>query len=188
MMNQPTPLDTQTTVAVLLSACPQAAAMLLRHHVSCIGCDMAVFDTLEDVARNYNLNLGILMHEINQVASSPTPAPTPTQEHLMDTPYTFFPNIGGTVAAIPDESIVSRTVFRGEDNLKAIVFAFAPGQELSEHTASVPAIIQILEGECTLTLGEDRYEVQAGAWARMPAQLKHSVLAKTPVKILLIML
>lgn len=104
----------------------------------------------------------------------------------MNSSYTFFPDIANTIASIPDESIVSRTVYR-DDGLKAIVFAFAPGQELSEHTASVPAVIQILEGECILTLGDDRYEVKAGAWARMPANLKHSILAKTPLKMLLLM-
>jgi quercetin dioxygenase-like cupin family protein len=102
------------------------------------------------------------------------------------TPYTFFPEIAGTIDSIPTESIVSRTVYRDEQ-MKAIVFAFAPGQELSEHTASVPAIIQILEGECDLTIGSDHYSVKAGAWARMPANMPHSIVANTTVKMLLIM-
>ena len=105
----------------------------------------------------------------------------------MSTDYTFFPEIAEAIRDIPEESIVSRTIFH-DDQLNAMVFAFAPGQQLSEHAASVPAVIQILEGECTLTLGEDRYEVKAGAWARMPAHLKHSIVAKTPVKMLLLML
>lgn len=105
----------------------------------------------------------------------------------METPYTFFEEINNSIETIPTESIVSRTIYR-DDHLKAIVFAFAPGQELSEHTASVPAIIQILDGECELTLGKDRFEVKAGAWARMPANLPHSIFARTPVKMLLLML
>lgn len=105
----------------------------------------------------------------------------------MTTPYTFFQDIAGTIDSIPSESIVSRTVYRDEQ-LKAIVFAFAPGQELSEHTASVPAIIQILEGECELSIGSDQYSVKNGAWARMPANMPHSVVATTAVKMLLIML
>ena len=105
----------------------------------------------------------------------------------METPYTFFEEINSAIDSIPTESIVSRTIYR-DDHLKAIVFAFAPGQELSEHTASVPAIIQILDGECELTLGTDHYQVKAGAWARMPANLPHSIMAHTPVKMLLLML
>jgi quercetin dioxygenase-like cupin family protein len=107
----------------------------------------------------------------------------------MTAPYTYFANIAEAIDAIPTESIVSRTIYRdAETNMKAIVFAFAPGQELSEHTASVPAIIHILDGECEMTLGSDRFDASAGAWARMPANLAHSILARTPVKMLLIML
>ncbi len=104
----------------------------------------------------------------------------------MEKQYTFFPDLDATVEQIPDESIVSRTIFRG-DGMKAIVFAFAPGQELSEHTASVPAIIHILEGECELTLGPDSFQAGPGAWAAMKPNLAHSLLAKTPVRMLLIM-
>lgn len=103
------------------------------------------------------------------------------------TPYTLLNNINQAVLEIPLDSIVSRTIYR-DGSLKAIVFAFAPGQELSEHTASVPAIIQILEGEGEITLGEDHYEAQPGFWVWMPAKLPHSLLARTPVKMLLMML
>jgi len=91
------------------------------------------------------------------------------------------------IADIPSDSIVSRTLL-GNPHLKAVLFGFAAGQELSEHTASVPAIIHILEGEATLTLGGQARPAGPGAWAYMPANLKHAVLAKTPVKMLLLML
>jgi quercetin dioxygenase-like cupin family protein len=105
----------------------------------------------------------------------------------MTTPYTLLNDINQAVTDITADSIVSRTVYR-DPGLKAIVFAFAPGQELSEHTASVPAIIQVLEGECEVTLGSDHFDARAGFWARMPARLPHSLLATTPVKMLLLML
>jgi quercetin dioxygenase-like cupin family protein len=101
--------------------------------------------------------------------------------------YTLLADIRQSVMEIPLDSIVSRTVYR-DSALKAIVFGFAPGQELSEHTASVPAIIEILEGECEVTLGEDHFEAQSGFWVRMPAKMPHSLLARTPVKMLLLML
>jgi quercetin dioxygenase-like cupin family protein len=103
------------------------------------------------------------------------------------TPYTFFPNIASSVETIPADTIVSKTVNR-EGGVKAIVFGFAPGQELSEHTASVPAVIQILQGEADLTLGTDHFSVGPGAWARMDANLPHSITARTPVVMLLLML
>jgi len=60
---------------------------------------------------------------------------------------------------------------------------------LSQHTASVPAMIQILEGECDLTVGATSYQGKPGTWVHMEANLPHSLLARTPVvKMLLIML
>ncbi len=101
--------------------------------------------------------------------------------------YHFQPDLTKAIPEIPSDSILSRTFFQDE-HFKAILFGFAPGQELSQHTASVPAIIHILSGEARLTLGEDSYEAQAGAWVHMPANLPHSLLARTPVSMLLLML
>ncbi len=101
--------------------------------------------------------------------------------------HTFFADLAQTIETIPTDSIVSRTIFK-DNQLKVIVFAFAPGQELSQHTASVPAMIQILEGECDLTVGDTSYPGKPGAWVHMDAYTPHSVLARTPVKMLLIML
>ena len=105
----------------------------------------------------------------------------------MDTDYKFIADLADQILEIQPDTIISRT-FYTDEQLKAILFGFAPGQELSEHTASVPAIIHIIEGEARLTLGKDPYNVQTGAWAHMPANLPHSVYAKTPTKMLLIML
>lgn len=101
--------------------------------------------------------------------------------------YTLIKSLGELVEPAGNESIVSRTFVRA-DGFKAILFGFDAGQELSEHTASVPAILQIVAGEATATLGDDVHELSAGAWAYMPSHLKHSVLARTPVKMLLLML
>ncbi len=100
--------------------------------------------------------------------------------------FFFSSNIADQIAEAPAESIVSKTFYDGE-RLRCILFSFAPGQELSEHTASVPAIIQILKGESRLTLGSEVMEAKAGAWAAMPANLPHSLLAHTAVTMLLIM-
>jgi quercetin dioxygenase-like cupin family protein len=105
----------------------------------------------------------------------------------MTTNHTLFPGLAETIETVPESSIVSRTILKA-DHFKAIVFAFAPGQELSQHTASVPAVIQILEGECALTIGEAAYEGKPGTWAYMEAGVPHSLLAKSAVKMLLIMM
>jgi quercetin dioxygenase-like cupin family protein len=102
----------------------------------------------------------------------------------MTSPHTFVPDLAGLLHDIAPDSIVSRTFYQ-DDQVKAILFGFAPGQELSEHTAAVPAAIQIVQGEATVTLGSDTYEAGPGAWAHMDARLPHSITAKTTVIMLL---
>jgi len=87
-------------------------------------------------------------------------------------------------AEIPADSILSRALYEDEQ-LKVVLFRFAAGQELSEHTASKPATIQVLEGEAQLQLGEEPVEAKAGAWIHMPAELPHSVKANTDLVLLL---
>ncbi|HIQ04150.1 MAG TPA: cupin domain-containing protein, partial [Anaerolineae bacterium] len=78
--------------------------------------------------------------------------------------------------------------FYADDQVKAVLFGFAAGQELSEHTASQPAILYFVQGEAHLTLGDDSMEAKAGTWVHMPPQLPHSIVAKTPVVMLLLLI
>ena len=87
----------------------------------------------------------------------------------------------------PEDGILTRTLFN-DDDVKAVIFGFGPDQELSEHTASMPAILHFIRGEATLTLGDDAVEAKAGTWVHMPANLKHSVQTKTSVVMLLLLL
>ena len=105
----------------------------------------------------------------------------------MTADYTYVPDISDLVTEVPDDSIVSRT-FYTDDRVKVILFGFAAGQELSEHTASQPAVLHFLQGEADLTLGDDEMEAQPGTWVHMPPNLAHSVVAKTPVVMLLLLM
>ena len=101
--------------------------------------------------------------------------------------YTYLNNLLNQVPDIPPDSIISRTLY-SDGQLKTILFAFAPGQELSEHTAAQMAILHFVEGEADLTLGEDTMSAQAGTWVHMPPHLPHSIVAKTSVVMLLMMM
>lgn len=48
----------------------------------------------------------------------------------------------------PADGILSRTIHQ-DDQTKAVVFGFGQGQELSEHTASTPAMLFFVKGEAT---------------------------------------
>lgn len=105
---------------------------------------------------------------------------------MTDSHYTIIPVLQNLVEEFQPESITSRNFYKG-DGMNAILFAFDAGQELSEHTASKSAILQIIEGEATVTLGEDTHKVSAGTWIQMPPHLKHSVYAESGLKMLLLM-
>jgi quercetin dioxygenase-like cupin family protein len=87
----------------------------------------------------------------------------------------------------PENGTLSRTIYQDE-HLKAVLFGFAAGQELSEHTASMPAILHFVKGEALITLGGNPSPASAGTWVHMPAKLPHSINAKTPVTMLLLLL
>ena len=87
----------------------------------------------------------------------------------------------------PDDGILTRTLYN-DDDVKAVIFGFGQGEELSEHTASMPAILQFISGEATLTLGDKTVEAQPGTWIHLATELNHSVQTKTPVVMLLLLL
>ena len=100
--------------------------------------------------------------------------------------YTYIVGLAKE-AESPDDGILSRKVF-DDEHVKAVIFGFGQGEELSEHTASMPAILHFIQGEATVSLGEDTVEAQPETWIHMPANLKHSIQAKTPVVMLLLLL
>jgi quercetin dioxygenase-like cupin family protein len=106
--------------------------------------------------------------------------------------FTFIPNIEGMIAAITPDSIVSRTVYQGPA-LRIIIFGFAAGQELSEHTSSKEAVLHFLRGEAAVTLGKtaeggESVTAGPGTLIRMKPGLPHSVLAQSDTLMLLSMM
>ncbi len=102
----------------------------------------------------------------------------------MNSTYTYVANLLQQIPEIPTDSILSRTFYQDE-LVRVVLFAFATGQELSEHTAATPAQLYFVQGEADLKLGSDSMKAQAGTWVRMPPHLPHSIIAKTPLVMLL---
>ena len=80
--------------------------------------------------------------------------------------------------------IVSRTVLH-TGNSRVVLFGFAEGQELSEHTSTQHAMIQILSGECEFSLAGKWHHLKAGDLLYMPPHLPHAVKATTQFSMLL---
>jgi quercetin dioxygenase-like cupin family protein len=100
--------------------------------------------------------------------------------------YTLIADVGGEVE-VPADGTLSRVLYK-DDRVRLVAFGFDTGQELTEHTAAVPALIQVVRGRFALTLGDDHTEIGPEAWVRMDPHLPHSLRALEPSVMLLTML
>jgi len=96
----------------------------------------------------------------------------------------------GKVLSLPDETqyapngIVSRTLLR-TDNSTLVLFGFGEGQELTEHTSTQHAVVQVLSGTCEFSLAGVPHQLKAGDLLYMPPNLPHSVKATRQFSMLL---
>lgn len=58
-------------------------------------------------------------------------------------------------------AVVSKTIIK-ESTGTITLFAFDKGQELSPHTAPFDALVQMMEGKATITVGGERAEMESG--------------------------
>ena len=86
-----------------------------------------------------------------------------------------------------DGAVVSRTIIDKPTGTLTL-FAFDQNQGLSEHTAPYDALVQILEGEATITISSKPIQLKQGEATIMPANKPHALTAKTKLKMLLTMI
>jgi quercetin dioxygenase-like cupin family protein len=98
----------------------------------------------------------------------------------------FFPDLAAETPPV-GRGIHSQTLYEGPD-LRLVLFSFAPGEELSEHTAARPAVVHVLDGEGDAVLGAEHHALVPGSWFRMPAGLPHSIRARTSLRLALYLL
>ena len=92
-------------------------------------------------------------------------------------------------ALIPaTEKGMSSRVLAKTNGGNVTLFAFDSAQELSEHTAPLDALVLVLEGVLTLTVGGTPVRATPGTVVRMPGDIPHAVEALEPARMLLIML
>lgn len=68
---------TSHTVAEVLNRWPQTTLVFARYHTACVGCVMAPFDTLADVATNYGLSLADLLEALHLAIYAARPEARP---------------------------------------------------------------------------------------------------------------
>jgi quercetin dioxygenase-like cupin family protein len=88
---------------------------------------------------------------------------------------------------VASESTVSRTVLRAE-GVRVVLFAFDAGQELTEHTAAVPILLQLLDGRLRVGADGKQVELAPGGLVHIGARVPHEILALQPSRMVLTML
>lgn len=93
----------------------------------------------------------------------------------------------GELVSYQDGAVVSRIILKRETG-NVTLFAFDTGQELSEHTTPYDALVQVVDGEATITIAGRPYLVRAGDMIIMPAHQPHALKAVSRFKMLLTMI
>jgi quercetin dioxygenase-like cupin family protein len=80
--------------------------------------------------------------------------------------------------------IVSRTLLRAP-GVRVVLFGFAEGQELTEHTSTQRALVQVLSGECDFSLSGQVHHLKTGDLLYMPPNAPHALTATKQFSMLL---
>lgn len=88
---------------------------------------------------------------------------------------------------VSEGSTVSRTVLKAE-GVRLVLFSFDTGEELSEHTAAMPVLLQVLDGRLQVSSGDQTVELGPGGVVHLPTRAPHTVVALAPTRMLLTML
>jgi hydroxylamine reductase len=63
-------INVHETVSALLTRDPRAARILLNHHMHCVGCVMAPFETLAEVCLVYGVPLEELLEQVRHASGA----------------------------------------------------------------------------------------------------------------------
>lgn len=88
----------------------------------------------------------------------------------------------------PTEGGIASRVLSKTSGGNLTLFAIDAGQGLTEHTSPFEALVVVLEGACTLTIGGTPVRATPGTVVRMPADVPHAVEAIESTRLLLLML
>jgi quercetin dioxygenase-like cupin family protein len=106
-----------------------------------------------------------------------------SEQPLMEAKSEKVISLGQETQFAPN-GIVSRTLLR-TPVARVVLFGFSEGQELTEHTSTQHALIQVLSGECEFLLGSKPHNLKAGDFLHMPPNLPHAVRATKQFSMLL---
>lgn len=102
-----------------------------------------------------------------------------------------LPNGTAAVAALQigtdpvAHGIVSQALLTAP-GLRATLFRFAAGQELSEHTSPARVLVQVMAGECEFSVEGKPHRIRPGELMHLPPKAPHAVKAVTDLTLLVV--
>ena len=83
-----------------------------------------------------------------------------------------------------DQQVVSKTLVQNK-HVGITLFAFDADEQISTHASHGDALVQILDGQAHITIGEDLYTLADGESIVMPAEVPHAIYAPVRMKFML---
>jgi quercetin dioxygenase-like cupin family protein len=93
----------------------------------------------------------------------------------------------GALIEVATQATVSRTVLKAQ-GARVVLFAFDAGQELTEHTAAVPILLQVIDGRLRVGAEGATVELVPGGLVHIGTRVPHEILALEPSRMVLTML
>lgn len=85
---------------------------------------------------------------------------------------------------VNEDQVSSMTLVQRKD-LALTVFSLDKGQGIGGHSSPGDAMVNILSGQAEITIGEDKFTVNAGETIVMPANIRHALFAVEAFQMLL---
>lgn len=92
-----------------------------------------------------------------------------------------------SLVTVQEDATVSRTVLTA-DGARIVLFAFDAGQVLTEHTAAMPVLLQVLDGRLRVTGAGETVELVPGGVVHLDTRVPHTVAAVEPSRLALTMI
>ncbi|MEX2549873.1 MAG: cupin domain-containing protein [Nitriliruptoraceae bacterium] len=108
---------------------------------------------------------------------------------MATTPSTDPVIVSGLIEDLPisTAATTSRSLV-DNDRVRVVAFTFDTGEELTEHTAAMPVVVQLISGAMRFTVAGGTHHLTPGDCLYLPPREPHSLEALEPCRLSLVML
>ena len=198
MAAEPDEISAETNVDDLVAHFPMAARVFIRRRMGCVGCEIAPFESLADVARTYRQPLNDFLDEIRSTIkcqkrselmsqdvlhrSRPVGQTTGTDQRaaqqVIGPALTF--HLDQELEQLRGEDAFQQNMYSAktlikEADLRIVLIAMRKGARILKHQAPGQVAIQALRGEIRVGVASQRVALPAGSLLTIEGGIAHDV-------------